>query len=319
MQIWQVLVHWCGVAVFFFFWHETEGYFTKKPGFIANKLTWSVLIKSEELGRIRANNVACWASQLVNVEKPVGIRKGVKFQKGVVVGEHECRIFYRDRGLTKKAVDHIINVKGGTLSVDYLKKKVEWFTTEMGLSDEVVNSMIYRHPKILGYSVKNNLRPTVQWFINERGLSHLDVQKVILRNPNILGLGRKKLVGKISWFTQERGLSDKQVNEMVVKYPHVLSLSIENNIIPKLAWYEETMGVSRREVNQRVLNRSPSRLSLSLEKRMIPRTERFLAVAKSQVPNFEKHKLSWAVLDVIARTTEADFEEWLKSFDFKEH
>ncbi|CAE7809086.1 unnamed protein product [Symbiodinium sp. CCMP2592] len=122
-----------------------------------------------------------------------------------------------------------------------LKPTVEWIKA-LGLSQSQVAKVILGHPQVLGYSIEANLKPTVEW-IKALGLSQSQVAKVILGHPQVAKV--------IAMFPPVLGLSI-EVAKVIATFPSVLGYSIEANLKPTVEWIKG-LGLSQSQVAKVIL------------------------------------------------------------------
>ena len=115
---------------------------------------------------------------------------------------------------------------------------MQWLS-ELGLSKDQVAKVIAVFPRLLGYSIEQNLKPTVQWLLDS-GLSKSQVAKAAGVCPQLLGLSiEQNLKPTVQWLL-DLGLSKSQVAKVVAAFAPILGLSIAKNLKPKMLLLEAT-------------------------------------------------------------------------------
>ncbi|KAJ0039570.1 hypothetical protein Pint_26848 [Pistacia integerrima] len=171
-------------------------------------------------------------------------------------------LYLEDMGVDKKQWAKVIFRSPGLLSHSRQKlQAVVNFLHELGLSGDSVGKVLTRFPRIVCYSVEDNLRPTAEYF-KRLGVN---VAIVVHKFPEIFCCsieGHLKLVTK---FFYERGFSVEEVGYMVSRFPNLCGLSLTESLIPKWEFFL-TMGYSKSE-----LVKFPHYFGYSLEQRIRPR------------------------------------------------
>ena len=141
------------------------------------------------------------------------------------------------------------------------------FLISRDLSEEQVAQAVSRYPKLLGYSIGENLQPTVDW-LQGLSLSDGEVAKAVSRFPQLLGLSiRENLQPTVDWL-QGLGLSDGEVAKAVSRCPQLLGYSIRENLQPTVDWLQG-LGLTDGEVAKAVVSR-PQLLGLSIRENLQP-------------------------------------------------
>ncbi|KAJ0039573.1 hypothetical protein Pint_26845 [Pistacia integerrima] len=198
---------------------------------------------------------------LVEFLLDLGVAKS-EIPKILVQRPHLCGHGISDMGVDKKQWAKVIFRSPGLLSHSMQKvQAVVNFLHELGLSGDSIGTVLTRFPRIVCYSVEDNLWPTAEYF-KRLGVN---VAIVVHRFPAILCCsieGHLKLVTK---FFYERGFSVEEVSYMVSRFPNLYGLSLTESLIPKWEFFL-TIGYSKSE-----LVKFPHYFGYSLEQRIRPR------------------------------------------------
>ncbi|XP_044478317.1 transcription termination factor MTERF5, chloroplastic-like isoform X2 [Mangifera indica] len=135
------------------------------------------------------------------------------------------------------------------------------FLYESGLSSESIGKILTRWPKIVDYSVEENLQPTVEYF---RTLG-VDVAMLLRKSPLTLGHSIEGNLKPVTEFFLSKGYSVDEVRIMISRYAALYTCSLTENLKPKWEFFL-TMGYSKSE-----LVKFPQYFSYSLEQRIRPR------------------------------------------------
>ncbi|KAJ0041435.1 hypothetical protein Pint_26836 [Pistacia integerrima] len=171
-------------------------------------------------------------------------------------------LYLEDMGVDKKQWAKVIFRCPGLLS--HSRQKVQAvinFLLELGLSGNSIGKVLTRYPRIVSYSVEDNLRPTAEYF---KGLG-VNVAIVVHRFPVSLWLSIEGNLKPVTKFFYERGFSVEDIGTMVSRLPNLYALSLTGSLIPKWEFFL-TMGYSKSK-----LVKFPQYFSYSLEQRIKPR------------------------------------------------
>ncbi|OLQ02641.1 Enhanced disease susceptibility 5 [Symbiodinium microadriaticum] len=189
-----------------------------------------------------------------------------------------------------------------------------------------VGQMVAKFPRVLGYSIEENLKPTVEWikglglsqenlkptveWIKGLGLSQAQVAKVMATSPSVLGLSiEENLKPTVEWI-KGLGLSQAQVAKVIATSPSVLGYSIEENLKPTVEWIKG-LGLSQAQV-AKVMATSPSVLGLSIEENLKPTVEWIKGLGLSQAQVAKVMATSPSVLGLSIEENLKPTVEWIK-------
>ncbi|KAH9320124.1 hypothetical protein KI387_021893 [Taxus chinensis] len=158
-----------------------------------------------------------------------------------------------------------------TLSTRQLRGVFTFLLREAKVPLRNIKRAIFRRPRLLGCSVKEQLRPTL-YFLQRLGITQVDKYSFLLSCSV-----EDKFIPRLD-FIQSLGLSYDDAASMFVRFPVIFNYSIDGNLKPKFNYLMEDMG---RNVDD--LRKFPQYFAYSLEKRIKPR-HRFLLENDVQLP-----------------------------------
>ena len=154
-----------------------------------------------------------------------------------------------------------------------VEPKLVWLQSRLDLDDARLRKILLLLPRVLGFSVENNLAPTLDWLQTRLDLDEAELRKMVVAFPALLGLSvEDNMAPKLDWLQKRLDLDDAGLRKLVLTLPALLGYSVEDNMEPKLAYLEREIGLSRPELREQVL-RIPAILSYSLDKRYRQRVE----------------------------------------------
>ncbi|XP_031284289.1 transcription termination factor MTERF5, chloroplastic-like isoform X3 [Pistacia vera] len=194
-------------------------------------------------------------------------------------------MFLEDLGVDKDQWAKVIYRFPGLLTHSRQKfQAIVDFLYELGLSSESIGKILTRWPKIVGYSVEENLRPTVEYF---RSLG-VDVSILLRKSPLTLGHSIEGNLKPVTDFFLAKGYSVEEIRTMISRYAALYTCSLTENLIPKWEFFL-TMGYEKSE-----LVKFPQYFSYSLEQRIRPR---YVLVKESGVKMLPTQMLSLSGCD----------------------
>ncbi|XP_031254725.1 transcription termination factor MTERF5, chloroplastic-like isoform X2 [Pistacia vera] len=199
--------------------------------------------------------------------------------------------YLEDMGVDKNQWAKVIYSSSGLLTHSRQKvQEIVDFLHKLGLSSMSIVKILIQWPRIVGYNVEENLRPTVEYF---RSLG-VDVPMLLRKSPRTLGRSIEGNLKPVTEFFLAKGYRVEDVRTMISRYPALYTVSFTENLIPKWEFFL-TMRYERYE-----LVKFPTYFGYSLEQRIRPR---YVLVKESGVK---------MVLPKMLSLSGCDFEKVLK-------
>lgn len=161
-----------------------------------------------------------------------------------------------------------------------------------------VKTLLIQFPNIVGFSIKDNLKPTVRFFLKKGknygdgiGCSMEQLGKILWRHPEILGFSlANNLMPKVKYLQTklelplrafskpviEEEVEEENISHLITRNPNFLSYSLQSNLEPKICYFEQYLGFQPHELRTFFVTR-PQTLSLSLNNNIIPKVEYYLS------------------------------------------
>ena len=154
-----------------------------------------------------------------------------------------------------------------------VEPKLVWLQSRLDLDDARLRKILLLLPRVLGFSVENNLAPTLDWLQTRLDLDESGLRKMVLALPSLLGCSvEDNLAPKLEWLRKRLELDDAGLRKMLLTHPRLLGYSVGENLAPKLEFIAREIGLSHAELREWVVKNPPC-LSYSLANRYRPRLE----------------------------------------------
>eukprot|EP00960_Hanusia_phi_P028734 747575-Hanusia_phi.AAC.1 len=106
----------------------------------------------------------------------------------------------------------------------------QWLS-KIGIPTEKMSRILKLHPKIMGYSLESNLKPTVQYLWEEVGINREQIGRVICSYPHLLGLSVDlNLRPMMQYLLLEADVPAEKLCKIFSSFPQLFGLSLDDNI-----------------------------------------------------------------------------------------
>ena len=154
-----------------------------------------------------------------------------------------------------------------------VEPKLVWLQSRLDLDDARLRKILLLLPRVLGFSVENNLAPTLDWLQKRLDLDEEELKKMVVAFPALLGLSvEDNMAPKLDWLQKRLDLDDAGVRRLILALPALLGYSVEDNMEPKLQWLQRRLDLDAEQLRKIVL-RLPPVLSYSVEATTEPKLE----------------------------------------------
>jgi len=154
-----------------------------------------------------------------------------------------------------------------------VEPKLVWLQSRLDLDDARLRKILLLLPRVLGFSVENNLAPTLDWLQTRLDLDEAELRKMVVAFPALLGLSvEENMAPKLDWLQKRLDLDDAGVRRLILALPALLGYSVEDNLEPKLQWLQTRLDLDAEQLRKIVL-RLPPVLSYRVEATTEPKLE----------------------------------------------
>ena len=152
----------------------------------------------------------------------------------------------------------------------------------VNLSMPQIRSSVMKLPSLLHYSVENNLRPKVQYLTSNLGISQADFTDMVIKNPALLGVSlEQRIVSMIDGLKCDCGMSDREVRQTFVQVPQLLSLNWETNVRQKIQYLKQRLDLSSRSAFRSMILSTPRILMHSVDRSLEPKIQKLEEASSS--------------------------------------
>lgn len=182
------------------------------------------------------------------VGKLVQMHPSVLGAGGLACLQPHIDFFANEMGVSKASMGRIFATLPGLtcMSVQTQLRPTHLWLLKIGVPPARIERMLLQHPKTLGYSLDNNLKPTVAYLWDEIGVRDDKIGRIVSAFPQILGLSvDSNLKPTVAFFVQEVGVPADKLAKIFSTFPQLFGLSLDNTIRPRVDFLSKEVGVPK--------------------------------------------------------------------------
>eukprot|EP00588_Corethron_pennatum_P015928 CAMPEP_0194282434 /NCGR_PEP_ID=MMETSP0169-20130528/23060_1 /TAXON_ID=218684 /ORGANISM="Corethron pennatum, Strain L29A3" /LENGTH=258 /DNA_ID=CAMNT_0039027743 /DNA_START=195 /DNA_END=972 /DNA_ORIENTATION=+ len=132
--------------------------------------------------------------------------------------------------------------------------------------------MMKAYPKMLDYSLEDNMLPIAQYFAEDLGFSIMELRSIMVKCPRIVTYSIEKVKQVVIFLTDDLGMNARQVKRVLFQQPQIFGLNIESNLVPKTEFLRTQFGLDAAAL-RKVVSGMPTLLGLSVSDNLLPKIE----------------------------------------------
>lgn len=182
------------------------------------------------------------------VGKLVQMHPSVLGKGGLACLQPHIDLFMKDMGLSKASMGRIFAALPGLtcMSLQTQLRPTHMWLLKIGVPPARIERMLLQHPKTLGYSLDNNLKPTVAYLWDEIGVRDDKIGRIVSAFPQILGLSvDSNLKPTVAFLVEEVGVPAEKLAKIFSTFPQLFGLSLDNTIRPRVDFLAKEVGVPK--------------------------------------------------------------------------
>ncbi|KAL7446106.1 hypothetical protein ACHAXH_008718 [Discostella pseudostelligera] len=156
-----------------------------------------------------------------------------------------------------------------SLDENLREKIVFFFILQLHMQPEEVRRILLAYPQIIDYNLENHMKPIAQYFMTELKLSAAEVGMITLKFPRLFSYSLFKIKHVIGFLRYELELDPRQAKRVVFQAPQVLGLG-ESSLKEKLHFLRSRLNLTVEELGL-VLSKMPTLVCLGIETSLAPK------------------------------------------------
>lgn len=155
---------------------------------------------------------------------------------------------------------------------DNLREKIVFFfILGMRMEPEHVRKILLAYPQIMDYNLVNHMKPIADFFTTELKFSDAEFGSIILKFPRIFSYSLFKIKHVTGFLRYELELDPRQTKRIIFQAPQILGLA-DDNVKEKLQFLREYLDLTPWELGL-VFSGMPTLICLSVDNNLLPKLE----------------------------------------------
>eukprot|EP00984_Skeletonema_dohrnii_P021090 scaffold10436_cov85-Skeletonema_dohrnii-CCMP3373.AAC.2 len=165
-----------------------------------------------------------------------------------------------------------------SLDENMREKIVFFFILRLRIGPENVRKLLLSFPQVMDYNLENHLKPIADYYISDVRFSATEFGSIVTRFPRLFSYSLFKIKHVTGFLRFELGLDATQVKRVIFQAPQIVGLNTEGNLQMKLDLLQTRLSLTRQELGL-VLSKMPTLMNLGIDNNLLPKLEYLEKVA----------------------------------------
>jgi len=165
-----------------------------------------------------------------------------------------------------------------SLDENMREKIVFFFILRLRIRPENVRKLLLSFPQVMDYNLENHLKPIADYYISDVRFSATEFGSIVTRFPRLFSYSLFKIKHVTGFLRFELGLDATQVKRVIFQAPQIVGLNTEGNLQKKLDLLQTRLSLTRQELGL-VLSKMPTLMNLGIDNNLLPKLEYLEKVA----------------------------------------
>lgn len=159
-----------------------------------------------------------------------------------------------------------------SLDENLREKIVFFFILQLHIEPENVRKLMLSFPQVMDYNLENHLKPIADYYISDVRFSATEFGSIVTRFPRLFSYSLFKIKHVTGYLRFELGLDATQVKRVIFQAPQIVGLDTEGNLQKKLDLLQTRLSLTGQELGL-VLSKMPTLMNLGIENNLLPKLE----------------------------------------------
>jgi mTERF domain-containing protein len=184
------------------------------------------------------------------------------------------RFLRRDLDISAPALRQIVQkhprILLYSLDDNLIPKLIFYCISTLHMTTDQVQKMLLQYPDaILKYNLDRHILPITSYFLKDLDMSAIEFRGILLKFPRIMTHSLVKIKHVLGYLRYEIGLSGHATKRILYQAPQVIGLS-RTNLVSKVQYLQDSLGLAPEELLH-VLAGMPTLLKLSIDSNLRPK------------------------------------------------
>ena len=150
------------------------------------------------------------------------------------------------------------------------EKIVFFFILQLQMELEHVRKMLLSYPNLMNYNLENHMKPIAEYFLTELEFSTTELRSIMMRFPRLFTHSLYRVKHTVGFLRFELALDGQQVKRVIFQAPQIIGLDTEGNLKNKLNFLEDRIGLSQQELAM-FIAKMPTIFNLNVQTSLVPK------------------------------------------------
>ena len=152
------------------------------------------------------------------------------------------------------------------------EKIVFFFILRLHIEPESVRRLMLAFPQVMDYNLENHMKPIADYYISDLRFSATEFGSIVTRFPRLFSYSLYKIKHVTGFLRFELGLNGDGVKRVIFQAPQIVGLNTEGNLQKKLSLLQTRLSLTNMELGL-VLSKMPTLMNLGIEANLLPKLE----------------------------------------------
>ena len=181
-----------------------------------------------------------------------------------------------------------------SLDENLREKIVFFFILQLHIEPENVRKVLLSFPQIMDYNLDNHLKPIADYYISDLRFSATEFGSIVTRFPRLFSYSLFKIKHVTGFLRFELGLDATQVKRVIFQAPQIIGLNTEGTLQSKLDLLQTRLSLTLEELGL-VLSKMPTLMNLGIKNNLLPKLE-YLEKIANERGKMDRNSIVWKLI-----------------------
>merc|ERR1711957_590154 len=143
-------------------------------------------------------------------------------------------------------------------------KLISFFIMRLRMEPKHVLRILKAYPAIIDYNLENHMLPIVVYFLSDLEFSPIEFRSVLLKFPRLMTHSTFKIKHVVGYLRYQLGMDAVQVKRVLFQAPQVVSLDTENNLAFKVKFLKDELNLDKGDDLRKLISGMPTLILCSV-------------------------------------------------------
>eukprot|EP00521_Asterionellopsis_glacialis_P014397 CAMPEP_0195306074 /NCGR_PEP_ID=MMETSP0707-20130614/37015_1 /TAXON_ID=33640 /ORGANISM="Asterionellopsis glacialis, Strain CCMP134" /LENGTH=418 /DNA_ID=CAMNT_0040370283 /DNA_START=14 /DNA_END=1270 /DNA_ORIENTATION=- len=166
-------------------------------------------------------------------------------------------------------------------------KLIFFFIMTLHMEPTQLTKVLLKYPQVVDYNLECTISPITRYFVAELEFSHVEVRNIVLKFPRLFSNSLAKIKHVVGYFRYELGMEAAQVKRVLYQAPQALSINTDVTLKSKVEFLRDSLSLSNVELIK-VLSGMPTLILCGIDSNLKPKVEYLLEAFENNKDQLRK-------------------------------